>query len=329
MPEVIVIADDLSGAADTGVAFVKRGYQTLVIWDVLSVPPVDVLVFSTESRHIPRDQAVAKVRAAVSQLSNLGDPAFIYKKIDSTLRGHPAAELAVVMNGFDIAKALVAPAFPAQKRVTVSGIHYIDGLPLDQTTFGKEVATANVCELFRDGRARNDVVELGLDIVRMGEFAITQKLRDCTSERIIAVADAETMEDLSALVRAGQAEGFRLYCGSAGLAGALAQTLTCKDTATQLRDFKYKGIGILGVIASRRDNTLRQIAFAKANGIPVVCPDMAWFTNPQASVNPIVRDLQRYLSSDGMALVTAHELPFLPGKFYPLELSINAFFSSS
>ncbi len=314
MPEVIVIADDLSGAADSGVAFAARGYQTLVIWDISNPPPLDVLVLSTESRHIPRDQAVAKVQNIAAQLSTLDDSALIYKKIDSTLRGHPAAELSAVMTGFGISKALVAPAFPAQDRVTVAGIHYVGGLPLDQTSFGEEVTTANIRHLFLDRHTENVIMPLGLDVVRQGEDAIAKVLQRCASQRVIAIADAETTDDLLTLVKAARAEGIRLYCGSAGLAAALAQTLKRKRPVAFPGNSSYNGVGVLGVIASRRVNTLRQIAFAKAHGIPVVCPDVKWLTDPAASVYPLAKILNGHLSTRGMVLLTAHELPDLPGK---------------
>ena len=121
MPAVIIIADDLSGAADSGVSFAEQGYQTHVVWDIKDPPPGDVLVISTESRHMTRDNAAAIVQNAALQLSKSDGSVLIYKKIDSTLRGHPAAELAAVMAGCGISKALVAPAFPAQNRTTVAG----------------------------------------------------------------------------------------------------------------------------------------------------------------------------------------------------------------
>lgn len=314
MPDIIIIADDLSGAADTGVTFAERGYQSTVIWDGSTIPSVDILVLSTESRHMPRDKAVLRVQKAVSQLSRINESAFIYKKIDSTLRGHPVAELVAVMDGFGMSKALVAPAFPAQKRVTMSGIHYVNGLPLHQTTFGKDVPTGNVRRLFRDERNQYDVLPLGLHIVRSGKDAILKEIHDCTSNRIIAVADAETKEDLFELINAGLAAGIRLYSGSAGLAAALAQTLEYKDNAAQSRKFSHDGVGILGVIASRRDNTLLQIDYAKAVGIPVVCPETAWFLNPNTIGQSITSVLKKHLSTDGMALITSHELPDLPCK---------------
>ncbi len=51
---VVVIADDLTGAADSAAAFARQGLKILVLWEARSLPSADVLVFTTESRHQPR-----------------------------------------------------------------------------------------------------------------------------------------------------------------------------------------------------------------------------------------------------------------------------------
>ncbi|TFG73359.1 MAG: four-carbon acid sugar kinase family protein [Anaerolineales bacterium] len=312
MPAVIIIADDLSGAADSGVSFAEQGYQTHVIWDVKDSPPGDVLVLSTESRHMTRDQAASVVQNTAAQLSNPDDSVLIYKKIDSTLRVHPAAELLAVMVGLGISRALVAPAFPAQNRTTVAGIQYVDGCPLDQTSFGEEVSTANVRDLFFDKYVHS--VFLPLEVVRQGPVAIRTVLQNSAAQRFIAIADTETMDDLTALVKAARAESIRLFCGSAGLAMALSQTLQRKPLVPYPEDSSRHGVGVLGVIASRSANTVQQIAYAETCGIHSVCPEVSWFLDASASVEPVIEVLKEHLSSRGAALLTAHELPDLPGK---------------
>jgi uncharacterized protein YgbK (DUF1537 family) len=289
MPEAIIIADDLTGAADTGVVFARCGYRTVVVWDKQPPSLTDVLVITTESRHISPEHAAVKVVTVASRLSDKCGSALIYKKIDSTLRGHPAEELAAVMDGFNITKALVAPAFPAQGRTTVSGLHYVSGIPLDRTSFSDEVQTSDVQQL-------------------------ASKLREYTSQRIIWVADAQSMEDLIVLAKAGRMAGLRLFCGSAGLGAALAQTMPKKGKELRPGRFRVDGHWIMGVVASRRENTLQQIEYAEGKGIPIVCPDKDWFLNSTVSALPVVGNLLNGLSSLGMAMLTAHKLPDLPGK---------------
>ena len=57
MPQILIIADDLTGAADSGAAFANAGWLTLVILDpTTQTPEGDVLVVSTESR--PQEPSV-------------------------------------------------------------------------------------------------------------------------------------------------------------------------------------------------------------------------------------------------------------------------------
>jgi len=139
VPQVVVIADDLTGAADTGVAFARAGLTTLVYLQPGPFVPADVLVLSTHSRHLTRSEAAGLAGQAAERTRRVSPgrgPAWIYKKVDSTMRGHPGAELAAVMGALGVDRALVAPAFPEQGRTTVNGRQLVGGRPLDATPFG-------------------------------------------------------------------------------------------------------------------------------------------------------------------------------------------------
>ncbi len=59
----------------------------------------------------------------------------IFKKTDSVLRGHVAAELQALMRVTGKQKALLIPQNPSKGRIVKDGIYYINGTPLDQTSF--------------------------------------------------------------------------------------------------------------------------------------------------------------------------------------------------
>ena len=99
---IYVIADDLTGANDTGVQFSKQGYSTQVailsdtqsqhLASTLSQEALDVLVIDTETRDADAAAARARIRAVLASLYlQPGD--IVYKKIDSTLRGQIGVEL--------------------------------------------------------------------------------------------------------------------------------------------------------------------------------------------------------------------------------------------
>ncbi|MCJ7550931.1 MAG: four-carbon acid sugar kinase family protein, partial [Anaerolineae bacterium] len=69
-PRVILIADDLTGAADSGVTFAKHGARVVVCWTkAAGVPDADVVAYSTESRHCAEDEAVRRVAEIMADLS--------------------------------------------------------------------------------------------------------------------------------------------------------------------------------------------------------------------------------------------------------------------
>ena len=59
----------------------------------------------------------------------------IFKKTDSVLRGHVAAELEALMRLTGKSNTLLIPQNPSKGRIVKDGIYYINGTPLDQTSF--------------------------------------------------------------------------------------------------------------------------------------------------------------------------------------------------
>ena len=137
---LLIIADDFTGALDTGVQFAACGIPTRVVVD----PEIDfasihakVLVVDTETRHLPAGQAYEIVSKLTRRACAAG-VSFIYKKTDSALRGNIGAELAAVLNASGRKQLPFLPAFPQMNRLTQNGVHYIDGAPVTESPFGKD-----------------------------------------------------------------------------------------------------------------------------------------------------------------------------------------------
>jgi uncharacterized protein YgbK (DUF1537 family) len=140
-----IIADDLTGACDTGVQFARCGFLTVVqIARGWSQEPAEVTVLSTDSRADGPATARRKVREACRTLRGW-DARLIYKKIDSTLHGNVAVEIAAAMEMTGRRRAVMAPAFPAMGRTVVEGRLYVAGEPqqLIATKEGIEVVDAS------------------------------------------------------------------------------------------------------------------------------------------------------------------------------------------
>lgn len=139
-PALMMIADDLTGAFDTGVQFEKRGasvaFATLPqLADALF--DADVIVVDAETRHDSADAAYAKVAQAVG-IARAHGVERIYIKTDSGLRGQVGASIKAAMDGMGCTKAAFAPAYPDMKRITKGGVQFIDGVPVHESAFGRD-----------------------------------------------------------------------------------------------------------------------------------------------------------------------------------------------
>src|SRR5918999_1963460 len=130
---VAIIADDLTGAADTGVQLARAGYRTAVAFRGAPIPPsedLDAVALDTDSRAMPPGFAAKRV---ISASRAVRDAPILYKKLDSTLRGPVAAELAAALEASGRDRAVVAPAFPAAGRTTADGVQLVRGVPVHET----------------------------------------------------------------------------------------------------------------------------------------------------------------------------------------------------
>jgi D-threonate/D-erythronate kinase len=215
---VAIIADDLTGAADTGVQLARAGYRTAVAFRDAPIPSaedLDAVVLDTDSRAMPSGFAARRVLGAVRSVRHAR---IVYKKLDSTLRGPIAAELAAALGASGRGRAVVAPAFPAAGRTTVDGVQLVRGVPVQETEARDDPRTP-----VREGHvptllaaAFSSVVSLGVE-----DLADPATVRRALEGAECVVADAARGEDLEALVRAVPDPSGVLWAGSAGLAVAL------------------------------------------------------------------------------------------------------------
>jgi len=84
-----IIADDLTGAMDTGLQFSKQGLETLVSMSWQEMPDAQVLVVDTDSRAVGASEARHRLEVVARMLEGRT----LYKKVDSTMRGNVGFEL--------------------------------------------------------------------------------------------------------------------------------------------------------------------------------------------------------------------------------------------
>ncbi len=127
--DVAIVADDLTGALDTGVMFASRGYRVCVplrkrAFDLLSGDTFDICALATNSRDCDETHAVKMVRNDIRQLTKF-NPRIWFKKVDSRLKGHIGKELSVFQEEVGRKNVLVVPALPRLGRIVKDG--YLSG----------------------------------------------------------------------------------------------------------------------------------------------------------------------------------------------------------
>ena len=228
----LILADDLTGAADCAIAFARRGLEASVGWHGVAQDGAAgaVLAVDADSRRLSPADAAARHVALLRARHQPGNG--LIKKIDSTLRGQPAAELAATCWALRAAghsaMAIVAPAFPATGRVTVAGSIVLNGTPLEATPLWDRDHTYNSAHL-------PSVLEsaglstrlLPLADIRNGEAALAHAVAAALEDGVDAlVCDAAEAEDLDRLARASLPLAGRVFwVGSGGIAAALAAAL--------------------------------------------------------------------------------------------------------
>jgi len=218
MQQILILADDLTGAADTASRCRAAGLSATIF---LTPPrpslPAGVVAFTSDSRHLPPAEAAARTRAVAAPLAD--QPAIWYKKIDSTLRGNIGSELDALLDLLDTPAALVCPAFPTQGRGLRKGSLIAPNLS----------AEVHLPTLLRQ-QSRYPVLSFSLEDVRSGALAERFQRRAAEAQsrrggwdRLVFVVDGMTDEDLGWIVDAAEAVPGLLLCGSAGLIGEVAK----------------------------------------------------------------------------------------------------------
>lgn len=238
MIKMLIIADDFTGALDTGVKFSAAGARTKVSTDTemdfTANIPEEVLVLCAPTRHLPTREAYGMIRriAARAAAAHIG---CIFKKTDSALRGNIGAELSAVLDGSGEKCLCFIPALPGMNRITVGGIHYIDGVPAHQSVFGQDPF-----EPVRESCVP-DLLHLQCDVpVKVVPSGEAESFRP-GDETCIYLFDCASKADMEKEVRTLHAQGhLAILAGCAGLAESLPAylglTISAKLTGESAAD---------------------------------------------------------------------------------------------
>ena len=215
----LIVADDFTGANDTGVQLKRYGIPVEVLLDGKQSPGDISLVLDTESRALMAGAAGRKVKRMLEGVE-LSEFSFVIKKVDSTLRGNVAEEIAALDAVYQSELIVFAPAFPDLGRTTVRGVHQLHGVRISETEIGcdpKNPVLEDRLEQILRAAFEEDVRQYGLSEIR-GSLHL--------GEARICCFDSETNDDMQGVVRTAMASGKRvLWVGSAAIADMLLRTL--------------------------------------------------------------------------------------------------------
>lgn len=209
----LILADDLTGACDSAVAFARRGLRVEVQLEGGELPPAEgVWAISTESRDLPEEVAVQRICDSVAMTERARE---VFKKVDSVFRGNTFAEIRAAVDCFPCEFAVLCPAYPAMGRRVREGMLHIE-----------DASGARTSPL-REGLRRAGLS--GFAVARGGEsipetFATMQAAIQAGQKLVLC--DAVSEDDLQRTVEAARKlERKILWIGSGGLANALASEL--------------------------------------------------------------------------------------------------------
>ncbi len=265
--KLAIIADDFTGANDTGVQFSKKGLKTGVVTDIKTISTalqeLKVVVVDTESRYDGAEEAYVKVRDSAGILRDNGVD-YLYKKIDSTFRGNIGAEITAAMDAMGAKWAFIAPALPSHGRTTLKGKQLIYGKPVAETEMAQDpknpVSHSYIPDIIALQTKKKSLV-IPLSAIRKGKEHLASKLTNLRREGWeLLVFDSETNEDLQIIAQTINHFAQKpVLVGSAGLAEQLPEALgLVADTDTP---------GAVIIIAgSVNDTTRKQVDYAIREG---------------------------------------------------------------
>ena len=205
-----MVADDLTGANAAAAGFARSGFRSATVSagehaDVVAhmMSRFDVVVATTDSRHLDPAEAARRVAAVV----RAGWPVrLVCNRIDTTLRGNVGATTRAVLDEVTTASegaqvvVLCAPAHPAAERQTIGGVQLLGGRRLEDTEVARDartpVRTSVVADLLCE-QADLAVAALPLATVTGDRPSLVAEVRRMLDGGVdVVVADATTEEHL-------------------------------------------------------------------------------------------------------------------------------------
>ncbi len=248
MDKLTILADDLTGALDTGVSFASLGAAVSLSG---AVPDTACRLFCLGTRHLSPGEARSRTAQALD-----GAPGAVYLKTDSLLRGHIGAGLEALA----AARGAVffAPAYPAMSRTTADGRIYVHGAPLLETVYAQDA---------RNPVTKDDIAGIIADESEIPVHKIKPGDAIPADFAGVLLCDAQIDADLDRAALKALDAGITAFAGCAGFAQALSRAMGAGEAEDALA---LRGDRLFVVTASIHPAALEQLSAARSLGVPGV-----------------------------------------------------------
>lgn len=303
--KLLIVADDFTGALDTGVQFAKVGARTIVtsakrVADEELALQTDVLVVDTETRHVSVDEAYQTVYGIVKSASRIPG-LYLYKKTDSALRGNIGSELAAMLDASNSDTLAFVPAFPQQNRITVRSIQLADGKPISEGVFSKDLFEPVTCSYIPQ------VIAQQSDVQTVPVYIDEYDRVDWADQRKkILLFDAASQHDVQTVAeKLLQHNRLHVTAGCAGFASTLPKLLNLDGKPRLIAMDKRRLAVICGSI---NPITSEQIAHAHKAGFRYMNLSAAEILGDEFDAFVIAR--YAMAGSDAPVIVDANDSPY-------------------
>lgn len=253
MNRYLIIADDFTGANDSGVQLKRRGIKTDVVFSTKMMKSDSTsYVIDTESRGLSSDEAYQYLYNFASEVRT-DEFKYIIKKVDSTLRGNIAEEVKALDQVFNSDLIIFMPALPDLNRTTVNGIHMLNNVPITETEIARDpkkpVTEDNLSKILSK-RFNENINHISIDHIESNNLELR-------GGRVFS-CDSLTNEHMKAVIKkAIESKKKVLWVGTAAI-------------VENLMEVEKKTKPSMAMIGSVSSVTRNQVKYAEEKGITLL-----------------------------------------------------------
>ncbi len=185
MTSILVIADDLTGAAEIGGIALRYNLTVDIVHKLDSTLQSDVQILNTNTRSLTYEEIIPHLQNVTNGIKK-DEYQFIYLKFDSALRGNIKIQVDFLKEQLNYKLAVFCPANPVFGRIIKNGEYYINDRLINETSFSEDpefpIQKSHV-----------------LDILNAPEWELVKNVQQSQLETGCAVVEVSTHKELDQL----------------------------------------------------------------------------------------------------------------------------------